>query len=55
MTYTIKIEQAHLLKLLAMLETVPMALRDSWPIYECLRQQQNQQDEASAVPIGGDK
>lgn len=52
MKYQIEIEQAHLQRLLVLLETTPLPLRESWPIYESLRRQRDAQDVKQAVPIG---
>ena len=55
MKYLIEIEQAHMVKILSLLETVPAPLRETWPVYESLRQQQMEQDRKNAIHVGIEK
>jgi len=51
MTYTIQIPQAHLLAILQLLEQVPAPMAQTRPIFDNLKAQLDQQDEASAIPL----
>ncbi len=53
MEYTIKISQPQLLSILNLLQTVPAPMNQTYPIYEPLLRQMQEQDAANAIPVAG--
>lgn len=53
MEYKISIPQQHLLSILNLLNTVPAPMNQTYPIYEPLLRQMQEQDAASAIPVAG--
>jgi len=53
MEYTIKLPQQHLMAILNLLQTVPAPMNQTYPIYEPLLRQMQEQDAASAIPVAG--
>lgn len=51
MIYTIQISQTHLLAILQLLEQVPAPMAQTRPIFDNLKAQLDQQDEANAVRL----
>lgn len=51
MIYTVQIPQAHLLALLQLLEQVPAPMVQTRPIFDNLKAQLDQQDDANAIQL----